>query len=131
MEPIDINIKFDNHSNFVYYSDGLPIFQDEFIPTINKKHHSKSKFFFTLKILLLNSSSKVVYNLIRLILLLNELQYLIIKDILDYAIKNKRKIFFDLNQQLLLYIRDERVIGKSRVMSIIQISFFYLAKKKS
>lgn len=33
---------------------------------------------------------------------------------MNYAIKNKRKIFFDLNQHLITYIKDEKIIKKSK-----------------
>lgn len=51
-----------------------------------------------LDVLLPNNNSKIVYNCIHLLLLLKQLQYLIVEDILDYAIKTKEKIYFDLNQ---------------------------------
>lgn len=54
--------------------------------------------FYLLDILPSNSDSKIVYDHIHLLLSLNQLQRLIIKRVLDYAIRNKEKIYFESNQ---------------------------------
>lgn len=69
-----------------------------------------------------NSDSKLVYDHIYLLLLLTQLKNFIIKGILDYAIKYKRKKYFDFKQQLLIYIRSKKEIKKSKVVKAIKIS---------
>lgn len=54
---------------------------------------------------------------------------MIIKSILDYAIKNKQKIYLNLNQLLLIYIRGEKEVRKSRIIKIIEIDFVLLSRK--
>lgn len=131
MQPTDIDIKFCNHSNFVYHSNKSPIFRDRLIPTINKSYLPKFKSSYTLKMLSTNSGSKAVCDQIYLILPLNQLQHLTVEGILDHSIKNKGKMFLDLDQQLLVYIRDEGGIEKSRVVNVIQMGFSLLGRKKS
>lgn len=58
VKPIDVDIKFSNHSDFVYHLDKLFVFQDELIPKIDQGHLLKYKFSYTLEILLPNSSFK-------------------------------------------------------------------------
>lgn len=95
-DQTDKNIEFNNYTNFVYHSDKPTALQNELIPIINKGYLSKSESHQTLKELLLNNDFKEVYDQIYLILPLN----------LDHAIKNKRKIFLDSHQQLLIYIKE-------------------------
>lgn len=64
--------------------------------------------------LLFNSGSKVVCNQIQLIILLNQLQHLTVEDILDYTIKNKGKMFLNLDLQLFVYIRIKGVVKKAK-----------------
>lgn len=54
---------------------------------------------------------------------------MIVKNILNHAIKNKRKIYFDINQQLLIYIKDERRIRKSGIIKTIEMGFIFLSKR--
>lgn len=54
--------------------------------------------FYLLDILLPNSNFKTIYNYIYLLLLLNKLEHLLFKDILNYNIKNKEKMYFNLDQ---------------------------------
>ena len=51
-----------------------------------------------LAILLPDSNSKIVCNHIHLLLPLNQIQHLIVKDILNYVIKNKEKMYLDFSQ---------------------------------
>lgn len=53
-----------------------------------------------------------------------------LKGILDYTIKNKGKIYFDLDQQLLIYIKGEEGIRKSRVIKVIKMDFIILSRRK-
>lgn len=52
-----------------------------------------------------------------------------IKGIFDYIIKNKRKIYLNLNQQLLIYIRDKEEVEKSKVVKVIEMGFTLLGRK--
>ena len=58
---------------------------------------SDSVIYYSLDILLSNSDSKIICNYIYLLLLLNQLQYLIVSKILDYAIGNEIKIYLESN----------------------------------
>lgn len=69
----DMDTELDNHSNFVHYSDKLPIFQGELIPIISQSYLTKSESFYILEVLPLNNNSKIVCDQIHLILLLNQL----------------------------------------------------------
>ncbi len=77
-----------------------------------------------------DSDSRAVCDHIHLLLPLNQLQRLIIKRILDYAIKFKRKMFFDSREQLLKYIRGEGRVGKGRVVKAIEMGFILLSRRK-
>lgn len=57
-----------------------------------------------LKLINPNFDCKTIVNDINDTFLLNTLQKLIIKNIIDYIIKNKRKMHFKINAQLLLYL---------------------------
>lgn len=100
------------------------------IPTISKCYLLKFKTPHSLEILSPNSDSKAVCDQIHLLLPLNQLQHLIVEGILDHSIKYKDKMFFDLDQQLLVYIRGEGGIGKSRVVNAIQIDYFLYSKRR-
>lgn len=39
-------------------------------------------------------------------------------------------MFFDIDQQLLIYIRDERSIKKNKIVNTIEIRFFLFGKRK-
>lgn len=58
------------------------------------------------------------------------MQRLTVEGVLDHAIKNKEKMFLDLDQQLLVYIRGEGGVRKSRVVNTIQMGFSLLGRKK-
>ncbi len=59
---------------------------------------------------------------------LNKLQHLIVKSILNHAIKYKRKMYLDFGKQLLIYIKSERRVGK--VVKTIEMGFILFNKKK-
>lgn len=52
-----------------------------------------------------------------------------IEGILDHDIKNKGKIYLDLDQQLLIDIRSEEKIRKSRVLKAIKIGFALFGRR--
>ena len=54
-----------------------------------------------------------------------------IKNILDHAIKNKGKMYLYIDQQILIYIRAEKEVQKSRVVKVIEMKFTLLSKKKN
>lgn len=66
-----------------------------------------------LDVLPFNNNSKTICDCIYLLLSLNQLQDLIVEGILKYAIKNKGKMYFNLDQQLLIYIKDEKRVRKN------------------
>lgn len=76
-----------------------------------------------------DSNFKTICNYIHLSLLLNQLQYLIIKEILDHAIRNKGKMYLDSNQQLLIYVRSKSGVGKSKIVKVIEMGFTLLSKR--
>lgn len=77
-----------------------------------------------------DSIYRAVCDHIYLLLLLNQLQCLIVEGILDHTIKFKRKMFLDSGEQLLIYIKGERRVGKSRVVKVIKIGFILLSRRK-
>lgn len=81
----------------VYHFDKLLLFYEKYISIISKNHIFKSRSLFTLEILSLNSNSKINFNQIHLIQKLNQLQSLTVEGILDNTIKNKSKIFINLD----------------------------------
>lgn len=55
---------------------------------------------------------------------------MIVKAILDDVVKNKNKIYLDLDQQLLIYIKNEGKVGKIKVIQTIEIRFTFLGRRK-
>lgn len=54
---------------------------------------------------------------------------MIVKVILNYTIRNKGKIYLELNQQLLINVRGKDGIGKSEVVKTIKMGFILLSRK--
>ncbi len=77
-----------------------------------------------------DSDSKTVCDQIHLLLQLNQLQRLIVEGILDHVIKNKGRMYLDSDQQLLIYVRGEGAVGKSRVVKAIEMGFTLLGRRK-
>ncbi len=55
---------------------------------------------------------------------------MIVNGILDHAIKFKEKMFFDSRKQLLIYIKREGRVRKSRVIKDIKMGFILLRRRK-
>lgn len=72
-DQTDKNTRFGNNTNYLCYFNKSTILWNDFISTISKIHLSKSKSYYILKMLLLNSDSKTVSDLIYLWMLLNQL----------------------------------------------------------
>lgn len=89
----------------------------------------KSGAFYLLDILLFDSNFKIVCDYIYLSVSLNQLQHLIVKEILDHAIRNKEKIYYESNQQLLIYIRDKDRVEKSKIVKAIEIGIVLLERR--
>lgn len=70
----------------------------QFIQIICRRLLLKSKSSYFLDILPLDDDSKIIYDQIHLLLLLDQLQYLIVENIFDYTIIYKRKIYFYIDQ---------------------------------
>lgn len=57
------------------------------------------------------------------------MQKFIFKKALNYAIINKKRQYWDKNDQFLFYIRREERVGKSRVVKAIYLKFSFLKKQ--
>lgn len=55
---------------------------------------------------------------------------MIVGNILDYIVKNKERIYLDLDQQLLIYIKSKEEVGKNKVVKTIEIGFILLGRRK-
>lgn len=55
---------------------------------------------------------------------------LTVKRVLDHVIKYKSRIFLDLDQQLLVYLRDKKNVKKSKIVNVIQRGYFLLSRRK-
>ncbi len=73
-----------------------------------------------------NSYYRTVCNHIYEILSFNKLQRLVVEEIIDYVIKNKRKMQLNTDAQLLLYLCRERGVGKSHIVKTLEIGFTLL-----
>lgn len=125
-----VDKRFENPFDFGYLLNtpiGLP---GQLISIINIGLISNLITPYFLNVISPDSNFKAICNQIYLLLLLNQLQQLIIGDILDYIIKNKKRMYLDSNQQLLIYVRDEGRVGKSRIVKVIKIGFTLLGKRK-
>lgn len=49
---------------------------------------------------------------------------------MDHILKNKGRIYLDSDKQLLIYIRGEERVRKSRVVKTIEMGFTLLGKRK-
>ncbi len=128
-EETEIDNKLDNYPE-IHLSNttiGLP---EELVSEVMAYLTPKPANSRTLDILPPNNDFRAVCDHIYLLLLLNQLQYLIVKGILDHTIKFKGKMFLDSKEQLLIYIRGKRKIGKSRVVTAIEMSFILLGIRK-
>lgn len=81
-----------------------------------------------MEVLSSDTNFETICDLIHQLLLLKKSWRLVIGGILDHVIKNKDKMFLDLDKQLLLYIRDESGMGKNGVLNVIQIGFILLGR---
>lgn len=89
--------EFNNLPGNDWISDKADTLLRQLIPIISRNLIPKARFSHFFNLLLRDGNSKTVYDHIHLLLLLNQLQYLTVKNILDYAIKNKRNMFFNID----------------------------------
>ena len=73
-----------------------------------------------------NPDLVVLCNIIQGRLPLNTLKHVIVEKVLSHAISNKECQCQDKGEQLLLYVRKEGKVGKSRVVEIIHLGFSLL-----
>lgn len=66
---------------------------------------------------------------IHVVLLLNTLQRLVIEEIFDHIIQNKDRLYITREDQLLLYVRGERGIGKNCVIYGLEMGFTLLNRR--
>lgn len=76
-----------------------------------------------------NFQAVTICNIIHTILLLNKLQHLIVEQVFQTIIDSKGKQCINKDSQMLLYVRGEGGVGKSRVIKIIKIRFSLLYQK--
>lgn len=76
-----------------------------------------------------NANCKGIANYIYIVLPLNTLQSLIVEGVLDHVIQNKGRFCIIREDQLLLYVRREKGIEKSRVIHILEMGFTLLDRK--
>lgn len=91
------NNMLNNYLHFVYFYNILTRLLKKLISIVNISFVFKAVISYFLDILLSNSDFITVSDCIYLLLLLNQLEHLIIKSILNYTIKNKKKIYLDLD----------------------------------
>ena len=76
-----------------------------------------------------NSDPIVLCNIIQGQLPLNSLQRVVVEEVLSHAISNKGCQCQDKGKQLLLYVRKEGRVRKSRIIEAIQLGFGLLKKR--
>lgn len=76
-----------------------------------------------------NVNCKSVADYINAILLLNTLQYLVLEEVYNYVIKNKRKLYITKKDQLLLYVRRKKGIKKIHIIHALEIEFSLLNRR--
>lgn len=59
-------------------------------------------------------------------MLINTLQWFILKEIINYNIKNNKKLYLYINRQLLLYLCKKKGIRKSFIVKVLEIEFIFL-----
>ena len=80
-------------------------------------------------VLLPDSDCKTVSDHIHTVLPLNYLKRLVVEEILDHVIQTKGKACLRREDQLLLYIRGEGGVGKSRVVKALELGFALLNRR--
>ncbi len=76
-----------------------------------------------------NTDCKAITDHIHVVLLLNTLQYLVGEGIFDYIIQNNCRLYIRREDQLLLYVRREGGVGKTRVIYVLKIDFTLLNRR--
>ncbi|WP_375449089.1 AAA family ATPase [uncultured Nostoc sp.] len=76
-----------------------------------------------------NADCKAVADHINAVLPLNTLQRLVVEGVLDHVIRNKGRLCVTREDQLLLYVRGEGGVGKSRVIHALEMGFTLLDRR--
>ena len=76
-----------------------------------------------------NADCKAVANHIHAVLSLNVLQCLVVKEVLNHIIKNKKKLYVTRENHLLLYVRKEGGVGKSHMINALEMGFALLNRR--
>lgn len=76
-----------------------------------------------------NANCKAITDYIDAVLPLNILQCLVVERILDHVIRKKDRLFVTREDQLLLYVREERGFRKIRVIFTLEIDFTLLNRR--
>ncbi len=77
-----------------------------------------------------NPQAIILCDIIQDRLLLNHLQRVVVEKVLNHTICNKGNQCHLRNDQLLLYVREERGVGKSRIVKAIHLGFSFLKRRK-
>lgn len=77
-----------------------------------------------------SSNCRIICDHIHAKLPLNYLQRLVVEEILNHVIQNNGKIQVHADDQLLLYVRGEGGVGKSRVVQALELDFTLLSRRK-
>lgn len=77
-----------------------------------------------------NIQAITLYDIIQAQLPFNYLESIVDKQVFNHAIFNKRNLYHYGNKQLLLYIRGEGGVGKSKVIKAIHLGYCYLKPEK-
>lgn len=78
-----------------------------------------------------NPQAIILYDIIQDRLFLNHLQRVIVEEVLNHAILNKGNQCHLRSYQLLLYIRGEGGVGKSRIVKTIHLGFSFLKRQEN
>ena len=71
----------------------------------------------------------VLYDIIKTWLLFNDLQRMVVEETFYYTITVRRNQCSNRNQQLLVYVKIERKVGKSQVVKVIYMGFIFLERQ--
>lgn len=85
---------------------------------------------FPLGLLMSNADCKTVCDNIHNCLPLNNLKQIVVEKIINHIIKNKGRMRFDTDKQLLLYVQGKRCIRKSWVVKALELGFAFLDRCK-
>ncbi len=125
----DIDMDYDHHkSNLLSHPDsstgileliiGKIEMLEEYLTKVESIHLSD------------NPQAILLYDIIQDRLPLNHLQRVVVEEVLNHAIRNKGNQCHLKSDQVLLYVRGEGGVGKSRIVKAIHLGFSFLKRRK-